>query len=110
MDNLDYEQVQHYTLTVRATDSVSGVSADVLVSIMITDVNDCAPEFIQDSYNISISESASFGSFILRVTATDNDTGNNFIKSNQFSFNFFYIYFNCFRFESCDKIFHQEGR
>ncbi|CAH1738811.1 unnamed protein product [Aphis gossypii] len=74
VDNLDYEQVQHYTLTVRATDSVSGVSAEVLVSIMVTDVNDCAPEFLQDSYNISISESASFGSFILRVTATDNDT------------------------------------
>lgn len=75
MDNLDYEQVQHYTLTVRATDSVSGVSADVLVSIMVTDVNDCAPDFFQDSYNISISESASFGSFILKVTAFDNDTG-----------------------------------
>lgn len=80
VDNLDYEQVQHYTLTVRATDSVSGVSAEVLVSIMVTDVNDCAPEFFQDSYNISISESASFGSFILRVTATDNDTGNTFYE------------------------------
>jgi len=78
VDNLDYEQVQHYTLTVRATDSVSGVSAEVLVSIMVMDVNDCAPEFFQDSYNISILESASFGSFILRVTATDNDTGNTF--------------------------------
>lgn len=75
MDNLDYEQVQHYTLTVRATDSVSGVSADVLVSLIVTDVNDCAPEFPQDSYNISISESASFGSFILKVSASDNDTG-----------------------------------
>jgi len=80
VDNLDYEQVQHYTLTVRATDSVSGVSAEVLVSIMVTDANDCAPEFFQDSYNISISESASFGSFILRVTATDNDTGNTFYE------------------------------
>lgn len=74
MDNLDYEQVQHYTLHVKATDSVTGVSAEVLVSIMVTDVNDCAPEFLQDSYNISVSESASFGSFLLKVTATDNDT------------------------------------
>lgn len=79
MDNLDYEQVQHYTLTVRATDSVSGVSADVLVSIMVTDVNDCPPEFSQDSYSMSISESSSFGSFILKVTATDNDTGKHII-------------------------------
>lgn len=74
VDNLDYEQVQQYTLTVRATDSVSGVSADVLVSILVTDVNDCAPEFFQDAYNISVSESASFGSYLLKVTATDNDT------------------------------------
>lgn len=100
MDNLDYEQVQHYTLTVSATDSVSGVSAEVYVSIIITDVNDCAPEFLQDSYNISVSESASFGSFLLKVTATDNDTGGNsfYISlyvyySNEYSF---LIHLNCF--------------
>jgi len=87
VDNLDYEQVQHYTLTVRATDSVSGVYADVYVSVIVTDVNDCAPEFLQDSYNISVSESASFGSFLLKVTATDNDTGGHL---------FYTFYFMCF--------------
>lgn len=91
MDNLDYEQVQQYTLTIRATDSVSGVSADVLVSIMVTDVNDCPPEFLQDSYNISISESASFGSFILKVTATDNDTSKIYTIIIIFFYNQFYV-------------------
>ncbi|XP_050442855.1 fat-like cadherin-related tumor suppressor homolog isoform X2 [Adelges cooleyi] len=97
VDNLDFEQVQHYTLTVRATDSVSGVSADVLVSIMVTDVNDCAPEFLQESYNVSVSESSSFGSFILKVTATDNDTDINRVvkysikKDSENSTDYFHI-------------------
>lgn len=75
MDDLDYETQREYALTVRATDSVSGVFADVLVSLLVTDVNDCPPEFSVDSYNISISEASPFGSVILKVHAQDNDTG-----------------------------------
>lgn len=77
VDELDYEEQQQYELTVRATDSVSGVYAEVPVSIMLQDMNDCPPEFKQESYNISISEAAQFGSPILTVMATDNDTGIN---------------------------------
>lgn len=75
VDELDYEQKKQYELTVRATDSVSGVYAEVLVSILVLDVNDCPPEFTQDSYNISVSEAASFGTSVLRVSSRDNDTG-----------------------------------
>lgn len=75
VDELDYEQKKQYELTVRATDSVSGVYAEVLVSILVLDVNDCPPEFTQDSYNISVSEAASFGTSILKVGSRDNDTG-----------------------------------
>ncbi|XP_034945358.1 fat-like cadherin-related tumor suppressor homolog isoform X2 [Chelonus insularis] len=74
VDELDYEQKKQYELTVRATDSVSGVYAEVLVSILVKDVNDCPPEFDQDSYNISVSEAAPFGTSILKVTTRDNDT------------------------------------
>lgn len=77
VDNLDYETQREYALTVRATDSVSGVFADVLVSLLVTDINDCPPEFSVDSYNISISEASPFGSVILKVHAQDNDTGLN---------------------------------
>lgn len=75
MDELDYEEKRQYELTLRATDSVSGVHAEVLVSILVLDVNDCPPEFTQDSYNISVSEAAPFGTSVLKVYSKDNDTG-----------------------------------
>ncbi|KAJ8945175.1 hypothetical protein NQ314_009307, partial [Rhamnusium bicolor] len=77
VDELDYEQQSQYELLIRATDSVSGVYAEVPVSIVLQDVNDCPPEFTQESYNVSISEAAQFGTAVLTVTAHDNDTGNN---------------------------------
>ena len=77
VDELDYEHKQNYELVIRATDSVSGVSAEVPVSVLVQDVNDSPPEFESDSYNVSVSEGASFGSQILKVLARDNDTGIN---------------------------------
>lgn len=82
-DELDYENVQQYGLTLRATDSVTAVFAEVLVSVLVTDVNDCPPEFPTDSYNVSVSEAAPFGSLVLKVAATDNDTGINKINHYQ---------------------------
>ncbi|XP_052121154.1 fat-like cadherin-related tumor suppressor homolog isoform X3 [Frankliniella occidentalis] len=77
IDELDYEHKQSYELTVRAVDSVSGVSSDVLVHVQVEDVNDCPPEFVNDIYTVSVSEAATFGSPLLKVTARDNDTGIN---------------------------------
>lgn len=97
VDELDYEEKQQYELLVRATDSVSGVYAEVPVSIVVQDVNDCPPEFTQESYNISISEAASFGMPVLTVAAKDNDTGVNqkitysIKKDNSNATDFFYI-------------------
>lgn len=97
VDELDYEQQQQYELLVRATDSVSGVYAEVPVSIVLQDVNDCPPEFTQESYNDSISEAAPFGMPVLTVFARDNDTGANqqikysIKKDNSNSTEFFYI-------------------
>ena len=75
VDNLDDEQSKEYALTVRATGSVSGIFAAVLVNVLVTDVNDCPPEFSQISYNVTVSEAAPFGSLILKVVAKDRDTG-----------------------------------
>lgn len=77
VDELDYEQQPQYELLVRATDSVSGVYAEVPVSIVLQDVNDCPPEFSQESYNVSITEATPIGAPILAVLAYDNDTGIN---------------------------------
>lgn len=77
VDELDFERKQHYALVIRATDSVSGVSAEVPVSVLVQDVNDSLPEFESDNYNVTVSEGASFGTAILKVTARDNDTGIN---------------------------------
>lgn len=77
VDDLDYERKQHYELVIRATDSVSGVSAEVPVSVLVQDVNDCLPVFETDNYNVTVSEGTALGSIILTVAAHDNDTGIN---------------------------------
>ncbi|XP_037031417.1 fat-like cadherin-related tumor suppressor homolog isoform X7 [Bradysia coprophila] len=77
VDELDYEQKQSYELVIRATDSVSGVSAEVPINVLVQDVNDCPPEIEHDSYNISVSEGSPFGTAILKIIAKDNDTGIN---------------------------------
>lgn len=77
VDELDYEQQQQYELLIRATDSISGVYAEVPISLVVQDINDCPPEFTDESYNVSISEAAPFGTSILTVVARDNDTGIN---------------------------------
>lgn len=77
VDDLDYERKQQYELVIRATDSVSGVSAEVPVSVLVQDVNDCLPVFETDNYNVTVSEGTALGSIILTVAALDNDTGVN---------------------------------
>lgn len=77
VDELDYEEKSFFELTIRATDSVSGVYAEVPVTILLQDVNDCPPEFTEENYNVSISEAAQFGTAILTIVALDGDTGIN---------------------------------
>ncbi|CAG9865049.1 unnamed protein product [Phyllotreta striolata] len=77
VDELDFEEKSLFDLIIRATDSVSGVYAEVPVSIVLQDVNDCPPEFTEENYNVSISEAAQFGTPILTVLALDGDTGIN---------------------------------
>lgn len=98
VDELDYEQKQQYELTIRATDGVFPVYAEVLVSILVQDVNDCPPEFTQDAYNISISEAAPFGTSILRVVSRDNDTG--IIFNQVYNMRCRSLHYGCRRFKS----------
>ena len=70
---LDYEVATSYTLTIRATDK-DGSIGTATVAITVTDVNDNDPAFGEDSYDVTISETAAAGSAVASVPATDADT------------------------------------
>ncbi|XP_077448676.1 protocadherin-16-like isoform X2 [Stigmatopora argus] len=72
---LDFEEKTWYTLTVRATDSQHYTEANV--TILVEDVNDNAPAFTQDLYQVNLPEHAPSGSAVVTVTATDGDSGEN---------------------------------
>ena len=74
-DELDYESKQHHQLVVRATDASGGGYAETIVLLEVTDVNDCRPKFINDSYAAKVTESAPVGTLVLKVKATDADAG-----------------------------------
>ncbi|XP_054259782.1 fat-like cadherin-related tumor suppressor homolog [Macrosteles quadrilineatus] len=74
-DVLDYETSPLLEIRVRATDSLSGATADTLVTVVLTDVNDCVPTFLESVYNVSLLESTTTGTLIGRIDAFDNDTG-----------------------------------
>ncbi|XP_043649668.1 fat-like cadherin-related tumor suppressor homolog isoform X2 [Drosophila teissieri] len=77
VNELDYEKISSHDVSIRATDSLSGVYAEVVLSVSIMDVNDCFPEIESDIYNITIPENSSFGTQILKINATDKDSGAN---------------------------------
>lgn len=74
---LDFETHPAYKLSVRATDSLTGAKADVFVDIILEDVNDNPPVFLDKSYNASLSEASVIGTAVVQVSAVDADTGNN---------------------------------
>ena len=84
-EKVDRESVDHFRLSVVATDAGDPVrSGTLIVNVTVTDVNDNEPRFIRPgSENIATSgpvetrlpESASVGSAVYRVRAVDPDTG-----------------------------------
>ncbi|KAJ6657745.1 hypothetical protein lerEdw1_001932 [Lerista edwardsae] len=73
---VDYEEVQWLNFTVRASDNGSPRrSAEIPVYLEIVDINDNNPIFSQSSYQKPIFEDVPLGTVILRVRATDADSG-----------------------------------
>ncbi|TDH14711.1 hypothetical protein EPR50_G00022900 [Perca flavescens] len=72
---LDYEERTWYTLTVRSSDSKHQSEANL--TVLVDDVNDNAPTFTQDLYQVTVSEHLPAGSAVITVTATDCDSGDN---------------------------------
>ncbi|XP_069001762.1 protocadherin Fat 3 [Embiotoca jacksoni] len=74
-DDLDFEVCKDYYLTVEAWDSGDPpLSTATMVIIELMDVNDNAPAFNQDIYNVLVSEDASVGQTITKVFAEDLDS------------------------------------
>ncbi|XP_011314314.1 neural-cadherin isoform X2 [Fopius arisanus] len=78
---LDFEDVRQphvYTLVVTATEDSGGFSTSVELTIRVTDVNDNAPKFELPDYQAhNVDEDIALGTSILKVKATDADSGAN---------------------------------
>ena len=63
------------TFVVVAEDNVNGIirTATTLINITIGDINDNPPVFASETYNVTVTESASIGSLVFDVIAIDKD-------------------------------------
>ncbi|XP_076607153.1 protocadherin Fat 3 [Chaetodon auriga] len=80
---LDYETMQYYRLTVKATDTLTGAKSEVDVDIVVLDVNDNPPLFQNTSYSAVLPENSMIGTTVLEVFAQDQDSEKNAIVSYQ---------------------------
>lgn len=53
----------------------TNLSTTVPVTIFLRDVNDNPPKFLEQSYEVTLSENTTAGTRVIQVQATDNDTG-----------------------------------
>lgn len=75
---LDREMQPNYTLNVVATDTgTPPLHASRTINLMVTDINDNAPEFIQEVYHANVMEVSDPGTSVIQVLAHDKDEGNN---------------------------------
>lgn len=75
---LDRETISFYSLVIEAYDGGNPVlKGSMTVNITIQDVNDNQPIFNQSRYFTTVAENATIGTSVLRVFATDTDSGRN---------------------------------
>ncbi|NXC38632.1 PCD23 protein, partial [Penelope pileata] len=73
---LDREVQEHYSLTVMALDDGSpALSTTQVLAILVLDVNDVRPIFLQELYETAVYENQDPGELVIRVEAVDGDTG-----------------------------------
>ncbi|XP_039872390.1 protocadherin alpha-7-like isoform X17 [Simochromis diagramma] len=79
---LDREQQSQYNVLIVAKDAGEPfLSSEKSINIVISDVNDNSPEFLQNPYTFYITENNSPGASIFSVAARDNDEGSNALIS-----------------------------
>lgn len=74
---LDYESQTAHTLTVRATDAVTGAFSEASIEVEVEDVNDNVPVFSPLTYAANIAEGLPVNTSVTRVSASDQDSGRN---------------------------------
>ncbi|XP_069129376.1 protocadherin Fat 4-like [Argopecten irradians] len=72
---LDYESQSTYTVTVMAINPGTTMKGSTNVHIHLTGVNEYFPQFMQNAYSFTITESVADGSPVGSVHANDNDKG-----------------------------------
>ncbi|XP_025708002.1 protocadherin gamma-B1 isoform X2 [Callorhinus ursinus] len=75
---LDREQQSSHQLILTAMDGGDPpLSSTTQIRIQVTDANDNAPVFSQETYRVSLQENVPLGTSVLQVMATDQDEGVN---------------------------------
>lgn len=75
---LDRESVPFYELTAYAVDrGVPAQRTPVHIQVTVRDVNDNAPVFPADDFEVLVKENSAVGSVVAQITATDPDEGAN---------------------------------
>uniref|UniRef100_A0A4W3IGZ8 Protocadherin-16 n=1 Tax=Callorhinchus milii TaxID=7868 RepID=A0A4W3IGZ8_CALMI len=75
---LDRELQESYVLTILGQDNgLPAQSSTQMLTIVIVDVNDEVPAFQQSVYEVRISENLNEGEFVIKVEASDRDSGIN---------------------------------
>ncbi|XP_067588116.1 protocadherin beta-18-like [Pseudorca crassidens] len=83
---LDREKEPELRLTLTALDGGSPPrSATALVRVLVSDINDNAPEFERSVYEVLVPENSPLDSLVVKVSATDLDAGLNGELSYSFS-------------------------
>ncbi len=78
LTSLDFESSQEFQLVIIAQDGgLPTMSSSASLTIFITDQDDNGPVFDLNLYSVITSEGTAVGEFLLRVQATDLDTGTN---------------------------------
>ncbi|XP_030594549.1 protocadherin Fat 2 isoform X2 [Archocentrus centrarchus] len=73
---LDYENRKHFNLKIKTTDNGTGPhSSEALVFVNVTDVNDNPPDFDSSRYKATLDEMAKCGHIVIKIQASDPDTG-----------------------------------
>ncbi|XP_064099968.1 fat-like cadherin-related tumor suppressor homolog isoform X2 [Macrobrachium nipponense] len=77
---LDHESTAYYSLTVAAVDQASNArrkQSSAKVIIRVSDANDNAPQFNTPNTEVTLDENEPSGTYVTRVAATDQDSGEN---------------------------------
>uniref|UniRef100_UPI00398F8742 cadherin-18-like n=1 Tax=Pristiophorus japonicus TaxID=55135 RepID=UPI00398F8742 len=80
LPNMDREAREQYSVVIQAKDmagQIGGLSGSITINITLTDANDNPPRFQQKHYQLYVPESATVGTAVGKIKATDPDIGVN---------------------------------